>query len=93
MKKITATAIALTVAMSAGAAFADHHEGHDESTFQMLDTNGDGMISVAEWGDKDAVKFTQIDTNGDGNISKEEMAASMHKKAEEKVEEVTPAAE
>lgn len=45
-------------------------------TFESLDKNGDGKISLAEASNDDAlfVAFKSLDTNKDGELSREEFA-------------------
>lgn len=90
MKKIAAV---LTVAMLAGSvpAFAqpqgmEHPAGdghHKRPRLEMLDTDGNGMVSKDEFMAMHLKRFAAIDANGDGNISKEEIEAyRVAKKAE-----------
>ena len=44
--------------------------------FSRLDTNGDGVISKAEFDAFNAAHFNDLDTNKDGNISPEELRAA-----------------
>lgn len=84
MKKLTATAVAFTVALTSSAAFANKHEGDYakkmEEKFNMADTNKDGAISKDEWNAKSMEMFTKIDENGDGNVTMEEKKAFMKTK-------------
>lgn len=41
-----------------------------------LDTDGDGLVSLAEFSAKSQEMFKKIDTNGDGSISADEAAAA-----------------
>jgi Ca2+-binding EF-hand superfamily protein len=43
--------------------------------FQADDTDGNGLVSEAEWHAAAQKRFELLDTNKDGNISKEEMDA------------------
>lgn len=57
----------------AGAA-ASGHEGPGKM-FKETDTNGDGMMSKAEFMAFHEKRFTEMDTNGDGQISPDEAKA------------------
>ena len=46
--------------------------------FSRLDTNGDGVISKAEFDAFNAAHFNNLDTNKDGNISPEELRAAQN---------------
>jgi Ca2+-binding EF-hand superfamily protein len=48
----------------------------DKPTFESLDKNGDGKISLAEASNDDAlfVAFKSLDTNKDGELTREEYA-------------------
>ena len=64
---------------------AGHHEGgedHKGGMFAKHDTNGDGVISEAEFLAHAKAKFAQKDTNGDGSISREEAKAAKQSKRE-----------
>jgi hypothetical protein len=51
--------------------------GNDHASFDTLDRNNDGKISLSEASDNDAlfVAFKNLDKNKDGELSKEEFAA------------------
>jgi EF hand len=51
--------------------------GNDRLSFDTLDRNNDGKISLSEASDNDAlfVAFKNLDKNKDGELSKEEFAA------------------
>lgn len=68
---------------------ADHHgDGpKKDKMFEMHDTNGDGVISEAEFLAHAKEKFAEKDTNKDGSISKEEARAA-HEKMREKRKEM-----
>lgn len=55
--------------------------------FEMRDTNGDGVISEAEFLAHAKSKFAEKDTNGDGSISKDEAKAA-HEAKREKMKEM-----
>lgn len=81
MKKFTISAVAMTVAMTAGAAFAHDHW---EDKFKKMDSNDDGMISMQEFNAQTQEKFVKMDTNGDNMVSMDEMKAHKEKYKEEK---------
>jgi Ca2+-binding EF-hand superfamily protein len=62
---------ALSALAAAGAWAADA-----KPTFESLDKNGDGKISLSEASNNDAlfVAFKSLDTNKDGELTREEFA-------------------
>ena len=76
MKKLILAAVAVSaLSIASGAAMAEHHEGGygKGKMMEKVDTNGDGMISKAEFMAKHEEKFAKMDKDGDGNLSAEEM--------------------
>lgn len=71
MRKIIAMTIVALLALP-GAAFANQ-----DKKFSDFDTNGDGVITKAEFTAKWDEKFAKKDTNGDGKITKEEFDTYM----------------
>lgn len=70
-------ALALLAAVAAaGAALAAESAGA-KPTFEALDRNSDGKVSLNEAADNDAlfVAFKNLDTDKDGTLSREEFAA------------------
>lgn len=63
------------LALAAALPFAAHAQS--TPTFESLDKNGDGKISVAEASSHDAlfVAFKDLDKDRDGNLTREEFAA------------------
>lgn len=63
------------LALAAALPFAAHAQS--TPTFESLDKNGDGKISVAEAASHDAlfVAFKSLDKDRDGNLTREEFAA------------------
>ncbi|TCL10170.1 Ca2+-binding EF-hand superfamily protein [Shimia isoporae] len=57
-----------------------HHRGGEPMTFEQLDTNGDGFITVEEMEAHAKSRFMQLDTDGDGAISLEEMKSKFSAK-------------
>lgn len=76
------------IAFSAAPILADHHGGGEDKgkRFEQKDTNGDGVISKAEFLNAHEAKFQKIDADGDGSISKDE-AKAHRKHAREKFKE------
>lgn len=74
-KYVLTAAMALALGMTSGVAMAEHHEGgdHKGKMMERVDTDGDGMISKAEFMAKHEEKFAKMDANNDGQLSKEEM--------------------
>ena len=67
-------AMLATVAFGAQA----NHPGEDK--FKMMDTNGDGSISMAEHDAAVTKMFTDMDANKDGFIDKSELDAFLAKR-------------
>ena len=74
--------LALSASILAALAFNTKAEGEkpekatDVAAFEEIDTNADGLISIAEAQEKDAWvagNFKTIDSNRDGYISKDEL--------------------
>ena len=74
-RKIAPALLASLGLLAAGGALA----AEDKPTFESLDKNGDGKISLAEASNHDAlfVAFKSLDTNKDGELTREEF--SKHK--------------
>lgn len=95
MKKLLLGTSAV-LALAAMPAIAGHHEGgemkgdkqakmeemHDKK-FEKYDTDGDGVVSKAEFMAHAEEKFGKMDADGDGNITKEESKAFWKAKGEE----------
>ena len=61
-------------------------QDRERPTFEMLDADSDGNITVAEMKAHAAAEFAAKDANGDGNLSAEEMVAAMSDRAQERLE-------
>lgn len=95
MKKYVLTALmAASLGLTATAAFAGHHEGGDghhkgQKMMERVDTNGDGVISKAEFMAKHEEMFVKMDADKDGELTKEEMKnarEAMKEKMKERME-------
>lgn len=74
---ITAIALAGGLMLTSTAAQArGPGGGHERLSFEQLDTNGDGQITMAEMEARGAARFAATDTNNDGKLSKEELTAA-----------------
>ena len=88
MKKLLALS-ACALAFTATPAVAGDGKGrdhHKDKMFEKHDTNGDGVISKAEYMDHVEKRFSDMDADGDGDVTKEEAKAA-HEKMREKWEE------
>ncbi len=86
MKKLL-TLGAFALAFSATPALADHHGGeHKGDMFAKHDTNGDGVVSEAEFLEHAKERFSKMDTDGNGEVSKEETEAMKAKWKEKRAE-------
>jgi Ca2+-binding EF-hand superfamily protein len=84
-KFLALTAVVLT--FTAVPALADHHgEGKKGKMFEKHDTNGDGVISKAEFLSHAEERFSKMDVNGDGEVTKEEGKAAREAKREKREE-------
>ena len=67
---------------------AAHAGGHTADKFLQADTDGDNLVSAAEYTAKYEAKWSSIDANADGQASGEEYEAYIHSKYEEKQNEM-----
>jgi Ca2+-binding EF-hand superfamily protein len=83
MKKITLTALAISIAvggmgfLTAVMAKPGSMRGGQMPSFEMLDTNGDGVITQTEINAIGAGRFAESDANGDGYLDADELKAQM----------------
>lgn len=85
MKKVALSTTFIAAALMATSAFAEHHEGmHDGEgkkghkggkMFMHMDTDGDGVVSKAEFLAKSEERFAKMDADGDGKVTQEEAKA------------------
>lgn len=61
-----------------GAVIANHHKGAGK-LFEKHDTNGDGVISKAEFLTHAEERFTKMDADGNGEVTKDEAKAYKEK--------------
>ena len=88
MKKLLMLA-ALGLVIQTAPVLAGHHEGGEgkKGMFEKEDTNGDGVVSKAEFLANAEKKFAEKDKDGNGEISQEE--AKEHREAKrEKMKEM-----
>lgn len=93
MKKIL-TLTVLGLALAATPALADNHEGGGKrggghkggKMFEKHDTNGDGVISKAEFLTHAEERFSKMDADGSGDVTKDEAKAA-HQAMREKMKE------
>lgn len=78
MKKLTLSAVAVSLALTAGMAMAKGDEWKEE--FTKADTNKDQKLSMSEWDAYGKQMFKEIDTNGDQQVTMEEKQAYKEKK-------------
>ena len=74
------TVLSVVLAVSAAAAHVNSwaaESGGAKPTFESLDKNSDGKVSLNEAAENDSlfVAFKSLDTNKDGMLSREEFAA------------------
>ncbi len=82
--KIGTLAILLASVGIVGAANAIGGRGGDMPTFEELDTNGDGVVSVDELAAFGDSRFAEMDTDGDGVLSVEEITAMIEAEMSER---------
>jgi Ca2+-binding EF-hand superfamily protein len=56
----------------------------ERPSFEELDTDGDGNITIAEMRARAAARFGEADTNGDGKLTSEELVAAAAAQAAER---------
>ncbi len=57
-------------------AAGQHHHGHFMARMmEMMDADGDGLVSEREFTDAHRERFVRMDTDGDGQLSSAEVAA------------------
>ena len=83
---VTAIALAVT-AISASAKPGGEGRGDrgPRVTFEQLDANGDGVVTLEEMQAQGQARFAETDTNGDGLLSAEEIAAKAERDITDRV--------
>ena len=71
-------------AMAQGAGEGPQGNG-PRASFEQLDSNGDGQITLEEMQNRGQARFVQTDTNGDGLLDMAELTAAARRAAAEKV--------
>ncbi len=80
MKKSALTALAVSIAVGGlglTTVASAQPRGDKMPSFEMFDTNGDGVITLAEIEAIGAEKFAKSDTNGDGFLDADELNGQM----------------
>ncbi len=87
MKKLLAFTVVALV-FTAAPALADHHggEGHKGDMFAKHDSDGNGVITEAEFLDHAKERFSKMDADGNGEVTQDE-ARAMKSKWKEKLKE------
>ena len=83
MKKKTSISVIVGVAVLVAATSA--LAKGSRVTFEELDIDGDGQLTMTEITEHRMMKFSSADADGDGNLSVEEMQAAAQVKANERV--------
>lgn len=55
-------------------------------SFEQLDANGDGMVTLEEMQNSAQAKFNESDTNGDGQLSVDELTAAAERERSRMIE-------
>ncbi|MGB5560321.1 MAG: calcium-binding protein [Paracoccaceae bacterium] len=92
MKKIVlgSLAVAAVAGLAFGVANADSRGAGpmggmgERPTFQELDSDGDGGITIAEVKARSSARFVETDTNADGKLSADELTAAVAARAAER---------
>lgn len=82
---VTVAAIALTSSFAMAKGGHHGHRGGEPMTFEQLDTNGDGMVTLAELQARGEARFNETDTDGNGSLSAEEMKAKSERATDERI--------
>lgn len=79
---LSAAALALLAFPALATEEGGYRSGGHHPRLEEVDTNGDGLVSEAEFLAKAKERFRRMDSNGDGKISREE-----HRQGREKMRE------
>jgi Ca2+-binding EF-hand superfamily protein len=83
-----ALALIAVAAMAEGNGRGFKGQGHERPTFEMLDADGDGSVTVGEIKDRAAAEFAAKDGNGDGSLDADELVAAMAENAKKRFEKM-----
>lgn len=94
--KIVAGIVAVAASLAAAGAFAEskakqHGYGHGmgmhgkKMSFEGLDIDGDGAITLEEMQNRGKDRFVEIDANQDGKLSADELEAHAQKQTSERI--------
>lgn len=79
----------LAISVGAGAVYAQGMGPKGEGmSFETLDADGSGEITIEDFELLKNQRFAEIDTNGDGSVSKDEFSAHAQVRAAERAEEM-----
>lgn len=92
MNKFVMTAALAATLGIVGVANADDHKGHDkmekmkQHMLEKIDTDGNNVISKAEFLASHEEKFTMMDTDKSGDLTSDELTAAHEKMMEKRKE-------
>ena len=84
---VTAFALALTAGVASAKPGGEGRHG-PKASFEELDANGDGQLTLAELQAHAAARVAEIDSNGDGVITADELAAHAQRDISDKAEKM-----
>jgi Ca2+-binding EF-hand superfamily protein len=85
--KMTVLMTALMIAAGSGVAMAKGPGGGERMTFETLDADGSGEITVEDFATLRDTRFGELDTDGDGMVSQAEYIAHAEAQATERAAE------
>ena len=90
MKKAVILAGLIVATVGSGLAYADMRSGRggpqQMPSFEELDLNGDGFVTMEELESQKTERFSETDLNGDGVLSVDEIAENIRAGAEERAQ-------
>ncbi len=72
------------IVMGAGVAMAQGQRGGEAPSFEELDVDGSGEVTLEDLTALRENRFAEIDSNGDGSVSQEEFIAHQSARSEER---------